>query len=659
MNTVRTALLLAVLSPVSAGALAANNSTDDNAGGDLEQVVVSATRTEQPLDKTGSSISVITGAQLETSQTAVISDALAQTPGLAVARAGGPGQATSLYIRGSEPGESLVLIDGIRINDPSTVDNQAVLGDLLTNDIDRIEVLRGPQSTLYGSNAIGGVVDILTKRGGANNLTASAEGGSYDTYRLNAAANGSTSGFDYGAAVNYYDTRGVSAADEANGNTEPDGDRSLSATANTRLHLSDTLSLDLRGIYIRTRTDFDGYYPPPDYIVHDDGEYDKDVLRAGYAALNFDLPDVHLHQRLALIGSDSERRYYGQWDYSNDYLPGLVDYDQGGSTRIEYQGIYDIDKADQLTFGFEHELDTIEANSFYYGYPITAADTGRDRVTSYYGQWQGTLADAVTLTGGIRDDIDDAFGSHVTGRVAAAWQLPDGSTILRGNWGGGFKAPTLYQLYSPYANPVTTLRPETSSGEEIGVDQLFFEKSLRASLTYFKRTQHNAIDFDDCYGSGVDAGCEAQIASLGYANGYYYNVGRSESHGYEAEVDAKAGSTLDLWANYTNLVSIDELTGLQLARRPHISANAGITWAPSGGSSLGGSIGYLDRRYDNAANTVDLHSFTTVNLFATYALTKQLSVYGRVENLFNELHEQTSGYGVLGRGFYAGVRASL
>src|SRR5580700_8061097 len=179
----------------------AASGTDNAAlGTALEPIVITATRTAQPLDRTGSSMSVISADDLATQQLAFVSDALAQTPGLSVTREGGPGQLTSTFIRGAETGESVTLIDGIRINDPSAPDGAPVLGDLLVNNIDRIEVLRGPQSTLYGSDAIGGVVNILTQRGGAQPFvgTLEAQGGTYDTYRLNGAAHGSIDALEYG-----------------------------------------------------------------------------------------------------------------------------------------------------------------------------------------------------------------------------------------------------------------------------------------------------------------------------------------------------------------------------------------------------------------------------------------------------------------------------
>jgi vitamin B12 transporter len=155
---------LRIVGLLSTMLLLASPALADESATDLETIVVTATRTPQPLDKTGTSMSVITADDLKTQQTVIVTDILAETPGLTVNRNGGAGQTTSVSIRGAETGQTLVLIDGVRINDPSSVDDQAILGDLLTNNIDRIEVLRGPQSTLYGSDAIGGVVNVAAMR---------------------------------------------------------------------------------------------------------------------------------------------------------------------------------------------------------------------------------------------------------------------------------------------------------------------------------------------------------------------------------------------------------------------------------------------------------------------------------------------------------------
>jgi vitamin B12 transporter len=657
MITPRTAILIALLTPVlSLPGARADDDSGAAAAADLQQVVVSATRTAQPLDKTGSSMSVISAAELDLRQTLIVTDILAQTPGVTVSRNGGPGQNTSVFIRGAEPGESLVLIDGIRINDPSAPDGEAILGDLLSNDIDRIEVLRGPQSTLYGSDAIGGVVNVLTRRGapGPLSLRIEAQGGTFDSYRLNAAANGTAGALDYGSAANYYSTRGISAADARNANTEPDGYLNFGATANLRIHLTGEVNLDLRGFYLRSRTEIDGF-PPPSFTLRDDPEFGENRLRAGYAAVTASLLEGRLTQRVAVLASNSDRRFFGMFDpVTLAFSPAENFYAEGGATRIEYQGVIEFNAANELAYGAERQLSTLTTDAL--PDPANAPIIGRDRVTGYYGEWQSTLARQLTLTGGVRYDDDRQFGSHTTAKIAAAWQLLQGATILRSNYGGGFKAPTLYQLFSPFSNPTQTLKPETSDGWEVGADQLLMDQRLRASLTYFRRHEHNAIDFFDCFSELTPSGACLQRLSVG---GYYYNVGRSRSSGFEAEIVARPRDTLNAWINYTNLRSIDEATGLALARRPHISANAGLSFAPLAGSSLGASLSYIGARFDDRANKVPLASATTVNIFASYSLWAHLQLFARVENLFNNLSEPAFGYGALSRGYFAGLRATL
>jgi vitamin B12 transporter len=648
----RTAIVIAMFAAVCSPLLA----RADDESSDLQKIVVTATRTEQPLDQTGSSLSVISAADIEQRQTLFVTDILAQTPGLTVSRNGGPGQDTNLYIRGAEPGESLVLIDGIRINDPSSPDGEPILGDLLNNAIERIEVLRGPQSTLYGSDAIGGVINILTQRGGATplSLRVQAQGGSFDTQQFDAAANGSDGPMEYGAAANYYGTRGVSAADARNGNTEPDGYVNFDATANVRLHANENLSLDLRGFYIRSRTEIDGY-PPPNYSFQDDAEFGENYLQAGYAALNLALFEGSFTQRVAVIASDSDRRFYGAFDpVTYAFTPAENFYASGGATRVEYQGTIELGAASELTFGAERQLSTLSTDTLPdYG---TGPTTGRDTVTGYYGEWQSTIARQLTLIGGVRYDDDDEFGGHTTLKVAAAWQLFDGNTILRANYGGGFKAPTLYQLFSEYSNPTQALRAETAYGWEVGADQLLFDKHLRATFTYFDRHEQNAIDFFDCYDDLVPVGACVLRETVG---GYYYNVDRSRSSGYETELVARPSQVLSAWVNYTNMRATDELTGLELARRPHVSGNLGLTWTPQSRTSLGASLSYVGARFDDDGDTTPLHSATTVNLYASYALGAHLQLFGRIENLFDNVAEPTFGYGAVTRGCFAGLRATL
>src|SRR5260221_720194 len=559
-------ILIALVSSTVMPAFAA----DDLSSNGLDTIVVTATRTEQARTLTGESISVITATDLAAEQTLVVSDALQETPGLTVVRNGGVGQTTSIGVRGAEAGQTLVLIDGVHINDPSAPDGAAILSDLLVNDVERIEVLRGPQSTLYGSDAMGGVVNILSKRGGTTPVafSGSTEGGSLGTYRGNVAANGVAGPIDYGAAANYYRTAGVSAADARLGNTGADGYHNFGATGNVRWRIADALSIDVRGYYTDARTDFDGY-PPPNYTFSDTTEYGIDTLFALYTGVNADFFDGRFHNRLA---------YTGLWSDRKDFDPTLAVtedfYAHGGSSRFEYQGIVDATKTDQLTFGMETQRTSLRtgAPSAFDTNPVPS--TGDTRIDGYYAQYQTTLLKQLTLTGGVRRDSDGEFGGHTSLKVPGAWQFLDGATVLRSNYGDGFKAPTLYELFSPYSNPVKNLAPESAHGWEVGVDQRFLDGRARASVTYFERRTSDQIDFFSCFGV-VSSACTVRPF------GYYDNIDRSQAHGVELEASVQLPHKLSLTGNYTHLEAIDLVTQNDLARRPRAMANLRVHWMPA------------------------------------------------------------------------------
>jgi vitamin B12 transporter len=641
-GTSRLAIRAALVAGLVASPLLSAARADDR-GEEIETIVVTATRSPQPLDKTGVALSVITAADLETRQIAVATDALAETPGLVVNRNGGVGQTTSVSIRGAETGQTLVLIDGVRINDPSSVDDQAVLGDLLVNDIDRIEVLRGPQSTLYGSDAIGGVVNILTRRGGDSPIAvrASAEGGSFDTWRLNAAANGAAGIVDYGAGVNYLDTGGISAADERNGNSEPDGYRNFGAALNGRAHLAENFSLDLRGYYTQSHTEFDGF-PPPLFAFGDDPEFGTDSLIAGYVGGNLTLMGGRLENRLAFIGTESNRKDFGEFDFvTGEFSPAENFFAHGDAARIEYQGTFDLDDDNQLVFGAETERVGFSTESLQFDPGPTL---GSKRTSGYYAQWQTTLASQLTLTGGVRLEDDSEFGTHASIKLAGAWNVPGWDTTLRADYGDGFKAPTLYELFSQYKNPFHPLRPESARGWEVGADKSFLESRLRASLTWFDRRTTDLIDF---------------IATSSPPFGYYENFARTRASGLEAEIAARLSDALTVSANYANIADSDLDAHLALARRPHNQASAIATWQAMPALTLGASLVYVGPRFDDAANLRPLASNTTVNVFGSYRVRDNFEVYARIENLLDETREPIFGYGRMGRAIYGGVRTAF
>ncbi|MBN9570675.1 MAG: TonB-dependent receptor, partial [Alphaproteobacteria bacterium] len=418
---------------------------------DLETVVVTATRSAQPAALTGESISVITADTLQRQQISFVNDALSQVPGLTSVRNGGVGQNATIGVRGAPAGQTLVLIDGVRINDASSTDGQALLAEV------------GQRTRRGGDAPVSG--------------TALAEGGSFDTFHANAAVNGTVDGIEYGGAVNSYATNSVSAADARNGNSEADGYHNFGATGNVRVPVNDWASVDLRAYYARARGSFDGY-PPPSYTFQDTHEFNRNTLFAGYAGLNITALDGRLHNRLGFMGSSSNRENFDPtMGPANNY------FGKGSAARFEYQGVFDLNANNQIVFGAESEYTTFKTQSVFDFPPVPTL--GARRITSGYGQWQTTLFEQLTLTGGIRYDGDSEFGGHTSLKFAGAWQLPDGATVLHANYGDGFKAPTLYEMYSQYSNPLHALAPETARGWEVGAARQFMDGDLSASLTWF------------------------------------------------------------------------------------------------------------------------------------------------------------------------------
>jgi vitamin B12 transporter len=621
---------------------------------DIETVVVTATRTPQPVERTGESVSVITSQDLQLQQSVAVYDALALTPSSIVVRNGGMGQNATVSLRGAEVGQSLVLVDGVRINDPSSTDDEALLGDVLANNIDRIEVLRGPQSTLYGSQAIGGVVNIITRTGGDSPFATqlSAEGGSFDTYHMNAGVHGTYDVIDYGAAVNYFSPGGISAVASGSGDTETDGYRNVGATGNVRVHVLDNVSVDLRCYYTVARSDIAGF-PPPDYTLADDPEFTKNDLAAGYAGINVDLFGGIFHSRLALVGSRADRRFFGIFDANPPYTftPTQNFYGLGGSARIEYQGIVDVDDANQLTFGAESQRNTFNSESLY----DLAPTLGARRTTSGYAQWQTTLFEQLTLTSGVRFDGDSEFGGHTSLKFAGAWNVPDTDTVLRANYGDGFKAPSLYELYSQYSNPTTKLAPETARGWEAGVDQRFWNDRLRASVTWFSRKTKDQIDFltPDCLTPPVPNICMTRPF------GYYYNIGRSRSEGAEFEVSGQVIENVTASFNLTDMSSEDLTTHTDLPRRPRLTTGGSLFWTPMERTSLGLTLQHVGDRFDSTGDMGYLPGYTLVNILGSYPINENFSLYGRIENAFDARYEPVLGYGAPGRAAYMGIRANF
>lgn len=620
----------------------------------LDEVVVVANRTPEPLSRVGSSVTVLDEDAIRQSQAVAVSDLLAQTPGLTSARAGGIGQPTSVFIRGAESDQTLVVIDGVTMNDPSLTGGGFDFEHLLTGDISRIEILRGAQSTLYGSQAIGGVVNIITSEpAGSFGGGFSAEGGSHDTGYFTANLGGRTDSLLWRLSGDYYGTAGIPAFDEALGGRRPCATQIAGGSGQLRYDITPDLQLDLRGYVMQARTDFDGYDTPTGNFG-DDHEYGWTSQFLGYTGLTYRSPDQSLTSRVALQYTDSATRNYDPDAPASYGSPSTETYyGYGRNLRLEYQGTWEFAPGSHLVFGAQRERSAIDTDTP--AFDVTPMPLKKQAsIDSGYAQLQSEVLAGLTLTAGGRYDRNDQFGGHVTGQLAAAWALDDRDTVLRGSFGQGFKAPSLYQLYSDYGNKA--LQPELANSWDAGVERHAFDGRLLVSATYFQRSSRGLINFFDC--STPSPLCTTE------PYGYYANIARTSARGVELASSANLTDELTVTANYTWTDTEDRSAGAPtygnaLPRRPRDAGNASVSYRWRSRLTTAAALRYAGRSFDDAANEIALGGYLLVDLRATYALRDGLELYGRIENATDRRYETAYQYGMPGRAAFLGVRASF
>lgn len=601
---------------------------------DGEAIVVTATRAEKPLSEIGQSISVITQDDIETRQAVAVVDLLRNVPGVTFTRNGGIGSTTNINIRGAESDHTVALIDGVKLNDPSAPGGGFSFADLLTGNIARIEVVRGSQSVLWGSQAIGGVVNMITRDPTEElAVNAHAEYGYRDTVQTVGNLSGKFGPVAASVGAGYFRTDGISTLNEDRGGTEKDGYRNFSANGKVVVTLTDAISLDLRGWYSDARNDFDAVFIPAD-----SSEYGKTKEFVGYSGLNLALFDGRLRNRFAFAYTNVKRDNFDP----EGFLFQTFDA-KGENERFEYQGILDLSEGVDATFGAETETSRFATSS--YGGPVSRA---RAQIDSVYGQLSVTPITGFTATGGLRYDDHNTFGGETTFAANAVYSPNDGATTIRASYGEGFKAPSLFQLMSEYGND--GLQPETSKSWDAGITQRLLGGAIEVGATWFHRDTNNLIDFVSC---PVQTGiCENRPF------GTYDNVRRARAEGVELSMVLKPVEALDLSANYTWLDTENRDTGLDLARRPRQSVNASIDYRWPFGLQTGATITHVDSSFDNASNSRKLEGYVLVDVRASLPVTEKIELYGRIENLFDERYETIFRYGQPGRAAYAGVRLS-
>lgn len=601
-----------------------------------ESVIVSATRVPTPAVEVASSITVITAADIAARQLRTISDVLKDVPGVNVVQTGGPGGVTSVFIRGTNSNHTKVLIDGIDVSDPSNSTGAFDFGQLLTPDIERVEVLRGPQSGLYGSDAIGGVINIITRSGtGPMTLVAGLEGGSFDTFNQAARLSGAQDAFHYSVNVSHFHAGAtpVTPLDllPAGGVRNDDYDDNLTLSTKLGYDVTPNFELGLVARYtdIHLRTTGEDY-PPPLFVAVPAAEQttaatDEYFTRLTVHALSF---DGFLDQTLGLAYS------HLRTDTVVPDTPATLN--TGERRKADWQGNLRLAPTETLVLGAEYERDEIEQ-------PITASV----HISSGYAELQSQLGAHWFSALNVRYDDNSRFGGKTTWRFAPAWVIAESDTKLKASVGTGFKAPTLSELYQDFppfffANP--DLEPESSTGWDAGFEQGFAHGSVRFGVTYYHNRIHDLITTD--------------VTGTTYAN-----IGQATTEGIESFIAWQPAQQLMLRVDYTYTEATDDVLQQELLRRPKNKGTFLAQWQATRAWQLSLDVlavgTWVDGNRDFSIPRLEAPGYTTVNFATSYDLTPHLALFGRINNLFDRHYENPVGFLQPSIGAYAGVRVTL
>jgi len=585
-------------------------------------VAVTPSLTETRVSEVGSSLTVITREQILQSQKISVSDVLRDVPGVDVVQQGPTGGLSSVFIRGANSQGTKVLIDGIPVNDPSNATRMYDFSTLTTDNVERIEVLRGPQSTIYGSDAVGGVVNIVTKRGeGPMSFRTDLQGGSYGTAReaINVSGGNKLTNYSFGAA--YLQSDGFSAADHQFGNNERDGVRN--GTFSGRFGVTPTEDFDVD--YVFRYVDVDARIDDYDFAL---GRPVDNLYRENRTKAFLNRVSSRL---MTLDGFWEHRAGLSYVDYDRlDTDPGPYDVPHfvGTTNKFDYQSNFNLAEWYTFTVGTDYIDEQSPTNTSYLGPPPTAQT---DKAVYFENQFR--FFDRWFTTVGARWDDYSIAGPANTYRVTTRYLLKETNTSFHGSMGTAFRAPALAEYsYGP------TLRPERSKGWDCGITQAFADGRFTVDGTYFRN------DFTD-------------LIQWSYATYQLENVGRALANGTEVTATWKLSPCVTLLGSYTYTFTEDLSTGEELLRRAPHKARLGVnrTLFDGRGNLLVDVIYVSPRQDSNSLGPIVLGEYWLVNAATTYDLTKHWQLLGRLDNLLDYKYEEIYGYGTAGLSFFGGM----
>jgi len=627
-----------------------------------EEVVVSATKTEIPVKQVTSAVEIITGEQLQQRRLKTVAEALRLAQGLAVFQSGGPGTTVDVRMRGGTPEQTLVLIDGAIVN--SATDGKYDFAFLTTDNIERIEILRGNQSMLWGSDAMGGVINITTKRGrDTPNIGGFFEYGSFNTLREGANLTGKKGPVDFALSLSRWDTASFSAINYRRGATERDGYHNWQGSARLGVALPKEGRLEFDFRWMNGIVNLDGFAFNFATFQSDPA----DVLGARTQsnqyvfAGNYSQPITSWWSQKLTLSRATDNLVSSSGTVDRNLVTGVVGVPfplnseiDTTSNRIEWQHNFQLGKPLLLTAGYQFREQLGE--NFDLLTNMTTIPEKTIRSNAGFAEAQLNLWDRLFGTAGIRQDEYNVFGSATTYRVTGGYLHQETGTKLRGSYGTGFRAPTINQLFFPdFGNP--NLQPEKSQGLDVAVDQTLFNDRVILSVGYFWTRYRNLIlsVFDPVACNFTLFGFCAQ------------NIGLSRAAGVEASAKFKLVSeqpwikSLDLQFQYTytdaqNLTNVPET---QLPRWPLNQWSTILSYQPIEPLRVNLEGRFVGQRFNDTSNQQSIPQFYVWNISATYDVNKRIQVYTRADNLFNEKYEEVLFFGTPIRSIFGGVRMNF
>lgn len=581
----------------------------------LEEVVVTATRVAEPVEETTSDVIVITAKEISRMNVEFVPDVLRKIPDLQLVQNGGVGRQATVFLRGGSPSQTLVMIDGTKMNSPNV--GSFDFSGISVDDIERIEIVKGPQSTIYGSEAMAGVINIITKKGeGKPRAEMSFEGGSFGTYKPAVTVSGSGDKFDYRVTGSYFKTTGISVA---KGGTELDGYNNATISGKFGFKPSEIFDVEITA---------KSYY---DHADLDDFDFFNRVA--------VDNPNSIQTGNHMLLSAKARLLLFSKWEqvltlstiedilrfrdpvvaFNNANIKSSVD-------TVDWQHNIYLSDFYNITAGLEYRREKgVNEGNF---------DRSSNDRAFYLNNRLRLFSESLILNAGLRYDDYDTFGSKTTYRVGALYNIKTASLRIKASYGTGFRAPSFNELFFPfYGN--TNLKPEETKAWEVGIEKDLLKDRVMASVTYFDQRYTDLIDTDPATFTAA-------------------NISNAKVKGVEISTSLKVTEAINVRAGYVHLDPKNEDTGERLPLRPENKVIVSADFA-TGPLSLSANYTFTGERSDSSSLRT-LSSYSLVNLSGNYRITKWLTAFARVDNLFDAHYEEVGGFNTPGFSVFGGVK---